>query len=168
MSVAAGQVAAYVDGVRRQSQCGCCSSGSEAVRLRNDAATAKRWTASKTVAIHHQKQDLHVTQRLAGLLAKAALACLLVSYCASSTEPVHVPYPGNGDQLDPARRFERDAVGRELVSRASRAVPAAPDGLGRPGRGKLRRRSLVAGRALPFYIERVVSEALFSVPPYGF
>ena len=97
-----------------------------------------------------------------------ACACLLVSYCASSTEPVHVPYPGNGDQLDPARRFERDAVGRELVSRASRAVPAAPDGLGRPGRGKLRRRSLVAGRALPFYIERVVSEALFSVPPYGF
>ena len=63
-----------------------------------------------------------------------ACACLLVSYCASSTEPVHVPYPGNGDQLDPARRFERDAVGRELVSRASRAVPAAPDGLGRPGK----------------------------------
>ena len=34
--------------------------------------------------------------------------------------------------LDPARRFERDAVGRERVSRPRRAVPAAPDGLGRP------------------------------------
>ena len=27
---------------------------------------------------------------------------------------------------------------------------------------------MVAGRALPFYIERVVSEALFSLPPYCF
>ena len=45
-----------------------------------------------------------------------------------------MPYPGNGERLDPARRFERDAVGRERVSRPRRAVPAAPDGLGRPGR----------------------------------
>ena len=57
-----------------------------------------------------------------------AFACLLVSYCASSTER-SMALPRNGDRLDPARRFERDAVGRELVSRPRRAVPAAPDGL---------------------------------------
>ena len=45
--------------------------------------------------------------------------------------------------LDPARRFERDAVGRERVSRPRRAVPAAPDGLGRPARDS-------SGRAAKF------------------
>ena len=62
-------------------------------------------------------------------------------------------------RLDPARRFERDAVGRELVSRASRAVPPTPHGLCRPGRERVRHRRHgkiegLVGRDLisPFFI----------------
>jgi len=60
------------------------------------------------------------------LQAASPLACMASVLRASS-------YPGRTCAtergLDPARRFERDAVGRELVSRPRRAVPAAPDGL---------------------------------------
>ena len=96
---------------------------------------SRRWRGQAAATTAPAGRAVTFLPHCPGLLKR--FWCLLVSYMPLALSP----YPRNGERgLNPARRFERDAVGRERVSRPRCAVPAAPDGLGRPGRERVRNR----------------------------